>query len=102
MPQNTRACWVNFEGALTWAFEFEDQPFFAGFRVLASNGIALPVLNVFRMFGQMRGERLAVENEGDLGLDAILADGVRARPDGVHSPKGATCGALARAVRRGW
>ena len=31
---------VNLEGALTWAFEFEDQPFFAGFRVLASNAFA--------------------------------------------------------------
>src|SRR5262249_17754853 len=26
---------VNFEGAVTWAFEFEDQPYFAGFRVLS-------------------------------------------------------------------
>ena len=46
---------VNLEGALTWAFEFEDQPYFAGFRALASNGIDLPVLNVFRMFGKMGG-----------------------------------------------
>ena len=46
---------VNIEGALTWAFEFEDQPFFAGFRALATNGIALPVLNVFRMFSRMGG-----------------------------------------------
>ena len=53
---------VNLEGALTWAFEFEDQPYFAGFRALATNGIALPVLNVFRMFGQMGGQRLAVES----------------------------------------
>jgi xylan 1,4-beta-xylosidase len=75
---------VNFEGALTWAFEFEDQPYFAGFRVLASNGIALPVLNVFRMFGLMRGKRLAVDNSADLGLDSILADSVRGRPD-VHA-----------------
>src|SRR4029453_673853 len=30
---------VNLEGALTWAFEFEDQPYFAGFRVLATNDI---------------------------------------------------------------
>ena len=36
----------------TWAFEFEDQPYFAGFRALATNGIDLPVLNVFRMFGE--------------------------------------------------
>ena len=43
---------VNLEGALTWAFEFEDQPYFAGFRVLATNGIDLPVFNVFRMFSQ--------------------------------------------------
>ena len=53
---------VNFEGAVTWAFEFEDQPYFAGFRVLSTNGIPLPVLNVFRMFGMMGGQRLAVES----------------------------------------
>jgi xylan 1,4-beta-xylosidase len=47
---------VNLEGALTWAFEFEDQPYFAGFRSLASNGIDKPVLNVFRMFSQMSGQ----------------------------------------------
>jgi xylan 1,4-beta-xylosidase len=51
---------VNFEGALTWAFEFEDQPFFAGFRVLASGGLDLPVLNVFRMLSKMGGQRLAI------------------------------------------
>ena len=50
---------VNLEGALTWAFEFEDQPYFAGFRALATNGIDLPVLNVFRMFSQMGGQRVA-------------------------------------------
>ncbi|MBC8003504.1 MAG: beta-xylosidase [Opitutaceae bacterium] len=72
---------VNLEGALTWAFEFEDQPFFAGFRVLASNGIDLPVLNVFRMFSRMRGERLVVESDGAVPLDAILRSGVRAKPD---------------------
>ncbi len=72
---------VNLEGALTWAFEFENQPFFAGFRVLATNGIDLPVLNVFRMFGQMTGDRLSVESDGAVTLDAILKDGVRDRPD---------------------
>ena len=44
---------VNLEGALTWAFEFENTPYFAGFRALATNGIALPVFNVFRMFSRM-------------------------------------------------
>ncbi len=72
---------INFEGAVTWAFEFEDQPYFAGFRVLASNGIALPVLNVFRMFGQMRGQRLSITSSADLGLDAIMQYGVRDQAD---------------------
>ena len=53
---------VNLEGALTWAFEFEDQPYFAGFRVLATNGIDLPVLNVFRMFSMMSGSGCAAES----------------------------------------
>ena len=51
---------VNLEGALTWAFEFEGQPYFAGFRSLATNGIDKPVLNVFRMFSRMDGQRLRV------------------------------------------
>ena len=72
---------VNLEGAVTWAFEFEDQPYFAGFRVLSSNGIPLPVLNVFRMFGMMRGQRLAVLSAGAVELDAIRKNGVRGRPD---------------------
>lgn len=72
---------VNLEGALTWAFEFEDQPYFAGFRVLASNGINLPVLNVFRMFGKMSGQRLAVESTGEVPLDQICNEGVRGCPD---------------------
>jgi xylan 1,4-beta-xylosidase len=72
---------VNLEGALTWAFEFEDQPYFAGFRALASNGIDLPVLNVFRMFGKMGGRRLAVKSSGEVPLDAMVKDGVRGTPD---------------------
>jgi xylan 1,4-beta-xylosidase len=72
---------VNFEGAVTWAFEFEDQPYFAGFRVLATNGVGLPVLNVFRMFGLMGGRRLPVESTGEVALDAIRTRGVRTQPD---------------------
>ena len=72
---------VNLEGALTWAFEFEDQPYFAGFRALASNGVDLPVLNVFRMFGKMGGRRLAVQSTADAGVEAIMKDGVRGIPD---------------------
>ena len=72
---------VALEGALTWAFEFEDQPYFAGFRSLASNGIDKPVLNVFRMFSKMSGQRLAVQSDQAVPLDAMLKNGVRAQPD---------------------
>jgi xylan 1,4-beta-xylosidase len=72
---------VNLVGALTWAFEFEDQPYFAGFRALASNGLELPVLNVFRMFAKMRGRRLAADSSAAVPLDAIVKDGVRGAPD---------------------
>jgi len=58
---------INLEGILTWAFEFEDQPYFNGYRDLATNGIDKPVLNVFRMFGKMHGNRVKVT--GDLAYD---------------------------------
>jgi len=72
---------VNLEGALTWAFEFEDQPYFAGFRAIASNGIDLPVLNVFRMFSQMRGRRIATESSAQIPLAKIMTSGVREQAD---------------------
>jgi len=72
---------VNFEGAVTWAFEFEDQPYFDGFRDLATNGVGKPVLNVFRMFGLMGGQRLAVQSSGAADLETMLKDGVRGKPD---------------------
>jgi len=58
---------VNLRGIVTWAFEFEDQPWFNGYRDLATNGVDKPVLNVFRMFGMMHGNR--VEVSGDLAYD---------------------------------
>jgi xylan 1,4-beta-xylosidase len=72
---------VNFEGALTWAFEFEDQPYFAGFRSLATNGIDKPVLNVLRMFAKMSGRRLAAESDAAVPLESIVRSGVRGKPD---------------------
>ncbi|MFZ0964865.1 MAG: beta-xylosidase [Terriglobia bacterium] len=72
---------ADIEGMLTWAFEFENQAFFEGFRTLATNGIDKPILNLFRMLGLMAGKRLGVESSGALELDAILAQGVRGRPD---------------------
>ncbi len=72
---------VNLEGALTWAFEFENQPYFAGFRSLATNGIDKPVLNVFRMFSKMGGEQVAATSSGELSLEEIMKNGVRKLPD---------------------
>src|SRR5207247_1977753 len=72
---------VNLEGALTWAFEFEGAPIFAGFRALATGGVDLPVLSVFRMLSRMGAQQVSVESDGALPLDAIVQDGVRARPD---------------------
>ena len=77
---------VNLRGTVTWAFEFEDQPYFAGFRDLATNGIDKPVLNVFRMLGKMSGNRVRVENPASLPLDTMRDAGVR---------EGADLGALA-------
>ncbi|MFL5740682.1 MAG: GH39 family glycosyl hydrolase [Flavisolibacter sp.] len=53
---------INFRGAVSWSFEFEDQPWFYGFRDLATNGVDKPVLNVFRMFGLMKGKRVQVSS----------------------------------------
>jgi xylan 1,4-beta-xylosidase len=68
---------VNLLSMLTWAFEFEDQPFFDGFRTLATNGVDKPVINIFRMAGLMSGERVHVESSGSVSLDNILREGVR-------------------------
>jgi xylan 1,4-beta-xylosidase len=57
---------VTVEGSVTWAFEFEDQPAFAGFRELATNGIDKPVLNVFRLFGMLGGGRSTAAHPGEV------------------------------------
>lgn len=72
---------TNIEGMLTWAFEFEGQPYFDGFRTLATNGVDKPILNLFRMAGLMRGDRVRVESSGAVGLDSILSGGVRGQAD---------------------
>jgi xylan 1,4-beta-xylosidase len=86
---------VNLLGAVTWAFEFEDQPYFDGFRDLATNGIDKPVLDVFRMLGMMTGARVAVENPSAASLDDMLAAGVKQKPD-VHAM--ASAGAHSAAI----
>jgi xylan 1,4-beta-xylosidase len=68
---------VNFLGAVSWSFEFEDQPWFYGFRDLATNGVDKPVLNVFRMFGMMKGNRVEVTSSRMYPLFSIRDSGVR-------------------------
>lgn len=72
---------VNLAGAVTWAFEFEDQPWFAGFRDLATNGVDKPVLNVFRMFGMMQGNRVAVNGRFNYDYRRVRDSSVREEPD---------------------
>jgi xylan 1,4-beta-xylosidase len=72
---------VNLAGAVSWAFEFEDQPFFDGFRDLATNGIDKPVLNIFRMLGQMSGQRVVTDSTGGLSLDEVRDRSVRGAAD---------------------
>jgi xylan 1,4-beta-xylosidase len=72
---------VNLEGVLSWSFEFENQPWFAGYRQLATNGVNLPVLNVFRMFAQLGPDRIAATSDAQVSLESIIADGVRGEAD---------------------
>ena len=72
---------VNLAGAVTWAFEFEGQPSFDGFRDLATNGVDKPVLNIFRMLGQMSGSRVATESSSGLPLETVRDRSVRNEPD---------------------
>jgi xylan 1,4-beta-xylosidase len=72
---------VNLIGAVSWAFEFENQPWFAGFRDLATNGVDKPVLNVFRMFGMMKGKRVAVNGNRMYDLKTFTDSSVRGQPD---------------------
>jgi xylan 1,4-beta-xylosidase len=72
---------VPIRAAVNWSFEFEDQPFFAGFREMATNGIDKAVLNVFRMLGLLRGERIITQSSGSLATEEVLKSGVRAQSD---------------------
>lgn len=68
---------TNFTGAVSWSFEFEDQPWFYGFRDLATNGVDKPVLNVFRMFGKMRGNRVEAISNRMYSLKSVMDSSVR-------------------------
>ncbi|MBM1218623.1 hypothetical protein JQU17_00325 [Ponticoccus sp. SC2-23] len=77
----SRQSGIHIEGAVTWAFLFEGQPWFDGFRDLATNGVGKAVLNAFRMLGKLDGAWLATHSDGALPLEHILEDGVRNEPD---------------------
>jgi xylan 1,4-beta-xylosidase len=74
---------VNLEGAITWAFEFEDQPIWGGYRVMATEGgINVPAFNAFRMMGKMTGQKVEATSSGEIPLDEITRSGVRgSKPD---------------------
>ncbi len=68
---------INLLGIVTWAFEFEDQPWFHGFRDLATNGVDKPILNVFRMFGMMGPERVEVKSSAGFNYKTVIDSGIR-------------------------
>jgi xylan 1,4-beta-xylosidase len=72
---------VHILGAVNWSFEFEDQPYFEGFRELATNGIDKPVLNAFRMFGLLGDQRIKVSSSRSLPIEQVVSTGVQQQPD---------------------
>ncbi len=72
---------VRLAGSVSWSFEFEDQPYFEGFRELATNGLDKPVLNAFRMFGLLGSERVKVSSTGAIPTEKVLSAGVRQDPN---------------------
>ena len=72
---------VTLEGALTWAFTFVDQPWFAGYRQLATHGVDLPVLNVFRLFSRLGATQVAAISSAQVDLDQVMSNGVGQSPD---------------------
>ena len=67
---------VNLIGVVSWSFEFENQPWFFGFRDLATNGVDKPVLNVFRMFGMMKGTRVEAKSTSGFSYSQVIDSGV--------------------------
>jgi xylan 1,4-beta-xylosidase len=81
LQQLARRRGLNLEGVLSWAFEFEDQPYFAGFRQLTSAGIDLPVMNMFKLLAKMNGTQVSAVSDRQRPLDEVMTKGVRGDPD---------------------
>ena len=76
---------VNLIGAVNWSFEFENQPWFSGFRSLATNGVDKPVLNVFRMLGMMSGSRVEVSGDRRYDFKTICDSSVRGKQTDINA-----------------
>ena len=76
---------VNFLGAVSWSFEFENQPWFYGYRDLATNGVDKPVLNVFRMLGMMSGNRVEVSGNLAYNFMTVRDSSVRGREPDINA-----------------
>jgi xylan 1,4-beta-xylosidase len=72
---------INLQGALSWSFTFVGQPWFAGYRQLASNGVDLAVLNVMRLFARLGPMQVVATSDREVPLNAIMKSGVRGAPD---------------------
>ena len=76
---------INLIGAVNWSFEFENQPWFAGYRSLATNGVDKPVLNVFRMLGMMSGVRVEVNGNMKYNFYTICDSSVRGKQTDINA-----------------
>jgi xylan 1,4-beta-xylosidase len=76
---------VNLLGVVSWSFEFEDQPWFHGFRDLATNGVGKPVLNVFRMFGMMDPVRIETKSTDGFTWKSVIDSGVRGKKPDINA-----------------
>lgn len=64
---------INLQGIVAWAFTFPEQPLFAGQRAFSTGTISLPLLNAFRMFGMLQGQRIVVNSNGSKTIDETLS-----------------------------
>ncbi len=76
---------TNLIGAVNWSFEFENQPWFYGFRDLATNGVDKPVLNVFRMLGMMLGNRVEVSGSFPYDYQSIIDSSVHGKQTDINA-----------------
>jgi len=72
---------VKLGGLLTWAFTFPGTPYFAGYRVLTTNGVDLPVLGAFAMLGRLAGNRVPLMSDGALPVESVLGDALKSQDE---------------------